>query len=95
MKTREVLADCICAMSKHGLVAHPYCRIHGWRNLAADAAALAGEARELIATHDRLWPDLEDVPEGEDVFAGEPVSGLPDDETLSRLVADANLTEID
>lgn len=38
------------------------------------------------------WPDLEDIPCGRDVFSQYPISGLPDNETLSALVADANLT---
>jgi hypothetical protein len=57
------------------------------------ALAMLDDLRRLrvndLAAH---WPDLEDVPEGRDLFAQYPVAGLPDGETLSRLCCDANLT---
>ncbi len=76
------------------------------------------ETRRLLDFLDYIeheWPSLEDVPEGVDVFAGEPVYfpphrtvpfeceiteiqegqmeyvGLPDNEELSRLVADGHV----
>lgn len=39
------------------------------------------------------WPDMEGIPEGEDVFSEYPISGLPDNETLSALVAEAYIEE--
>lgn len=57
------------------------------RALSATMDALAA----LGADFGAYWPDLEDIPCGNDIIGG-PVAGLPDNETLSALVADANLT---
>ena len=45
----------------------------------------------LLGVFVDYWPTLEDIPCGNDIIGG-PVAGLPDNETLSALVADANLT---
>lgn len=68
----------------------------GWRMAASIAARsiTRNAVRELAA----YWPTLDHIPDGDDIRPEDgllpkdgPISGLPDGETLSRLVADGHV----